>query len=148
MVAHILGEVKTGDEFEHFGPHITLLPWFRTTEHRALLGFEEAVQDIEKFNVGLVAVKIGQITMLGESYDTPALSIPEAISLGVMHGLLLARLGKYYKDSESSRYVGKYNPHITIKDGMPELPEGYCADSLCLVRHDDTHKTIVGAEKL
>lgn len=148
MVAHLIGDVRTGETFESWGPHITLLPWFAANEPKALDGFIETAYDMEACRVHLASSRIGALALYGEQNDVPVRLIEGdgAVALGVMHGLLLAR---FHGRLQNREYIGGlYRPHIALKAGAPDLPEELTVDSLCLIRHDGAVKTIVGAEKL
>jgi len=147
--AHFMGDVKTGQTFDEWWPHITLLAPFRAREYEAMAGFMMTVEDMESIQVQLGVRKLGEIALYGDNNDIPVRPIvgEGAIALGVMHGLLLAR---FHDKIIDPRYSGSnYHPHVSIKPNHIDPGEKELSvDSLCLV-HDGGSgpDTIVAAEK-
>ncbi len=150
MVAHLIADVRTGDQFEQWPPHVTLMPWFTAREYDALAGFMRTVEDMEECRASVIAGKLGSRALYGDANDVQVslLEGPGAVSLGVTHGLLLAR---FHGGLDDKKYIGGlYSPHIAeIKGDKPFVcPDTLVINSLCLIRRDEKHKTVVAAEML
>lgn len=150
-VAHFMSDVRTGQELTRWPHHITLLAPFRDREYKAMAGFMETVEDMEAIKAHLGVRKLGAVALYGDNNDIAVRPIigEGAVSLGVMHGLLLARFhGKIIEPKYSG---SNYHPHVTIPSDYPDFTEGseLCVDSLCLVRDGgDEPDVIIAAEKL
>jgi hypothetical protein len=145
MVAHLVGEHRTGETFTTWPQHITVMPWFSATEYEALMGFADSIKVIESVPVKINAVDLGYSAKYGHEHSTNVRPIRDSVAIGVMHGILLAHFGKAVIDK--TFVGGRYSPHMTVNDQDPGLGAAYVIDSLCLVKHAVKHKTIIAAER-
>lgn len=151
LVAHIIGDARTGREFEKLPPHITLLPPFKEFGHVAVHGFLKASRSTELIGAHIGAREFGPVKYLGAENDIPTRPITGegSIALLAIHMLYLAN----FPYSTPLGWAGhRYQPHLTIVSEELDPGEGanICVDSACLLRkmEDNDNWLVYQADKL
>jgi hypothetical protein len=149
MVAHIIGETHTGEKFKDWPPHITLYPWFESTEASALDRYMKALAVIERFKIDRTPHRYGELVHFGPEANIPARPIqPNSIGLGFIHGVLAASFADFGVDGT---YIGgAFNPHKSEVGGVSNdlSDQGVVVASMCLVVKIGKTKRVVAADRL
>lgn len=147
MVAHFIGEVKTGDRFDPWPRHITLHPWFNAIEVSALHKFLLARDIIERYPIDRTEHKLGEVALFGPEGEVRVRKlVHSSAGLGFIHGVLVTCLNEFGADP--TWMGGAFNPHESEVDGVDydDPSQLIVVDSMCLIRRDEDRKTIIAAE--
>ena len=117
LVVIMLEPVPTGEEFEIWPMHITIVPWFPSGDgqklDRLLTKIAQKYQPLE--------VKAGKIEQWGSTDKFKVLKIDSDWRLLSLHWDVLRSLEKNGFPVHQKDYLGeKYTPHVTLRNSLAD----------------------------
>lgn len=128
MLAHIFEEHHTGNTFEKWPLHVTIVPWF-TLDQNPKESVIESLDSITKEHLP-IPITIGEPVMLGPNKDEPAYLIESSdSSLENYHRKILQALGELGCKVLDTAYVDEnYVPHTSTNVPPPLVRSGLIND--------------------
>lgn len=142
LITAFIDRRETGERFNQWPPHITLIPWFRTdvASDELALEIQATLSHIRPF-----AVEIGQEERFGARGRklVNLVNLPSPLEIIEEAARQVLKTHQAWLVDESTRLRHRFRPHVTVqKSGRVQEGDSFKCDRLYLVMQEGSSKLI------